>query len=276
MATVNTEHGFIGIFGAPGVGKTRLIGSSAEVGPTMIIRPPTDHTDSVRPQDKERIEERVSRDWNDMYELLDELRMGGWPDKKILKEYPAGAQAFGWLDSISGWQDFGLDDLFESAVNRKPSRKDYGPDQGEYGINMFRIGAWFRHIVGPDLFNFGFTAWTAQLKSPDLDEDGDPTEKLMPWVQGKNMSPKLCGYMNMVAYLDQAKSGKRILHVNSTDTYYAKDQFDALMDKGGKMVEPTMAKLWRAIEQSPGRSKGRSGTTTTTRRTTRRRIARKG
>jgi hypothetical protein len=259
----NSEHVFLGLYGAPGVGKTRLVGSTAELGKVMIIRPPTDHTDSIRPEDKAsgNIDERISRDWGDMYDLLDELRM-----------MPKGKLYMCWLDSISGWQDFGLDDLFESAVNRKPARADYGPDQGEYGINMFRIGAWFRHVVGPDNFHFGYTAWTANLPSPDLDDDGDPTVKLMPWVQGKQMSPKLTGYMNLVGYLDQMKSGTRILRTQSTEAFYAKDQFDAFGEKG-TLQNPTMAKIMTAIKKSPGR---KTSTTSTTKRTKRRTIARKG
>jgi hypothetical protein len=266
VPTVNTKHVFMGLYGAPGVGKTRLVGTSAEIGQTMIIRPPTDHTDSILLKDKSGIEERISRDWGDMYDLIDELRMA-----------PLGKWAWVWLDSISGWQDFGLDDLFESAVARKPARKEYGPDQGEYGINMFRIGAWFRHLVGPDTFNFGFTAWTANLPSPDLDEDGDPTAKLMPWVQGKQMSSKLCGYMNLVCYLDQLKSGTRILRSQSTEAFYAKDQFDAFGEKG-TMTNPTMPKIMDAISNSPGRKKATGGKKTTKRtaQKPRRKIARRG
>lgn len=241
MPTANSVHVFMGVFGEPGIGKTRLVGTSAQFGKTMIIRPPVDHTDSILPEHKPLIDERISRDWDDMFNLIDELRMEG------------SKYAWVWLDSISLWQDFGLDDLFESAVQRKKERALFGPDKGEFGINMFRIGAMFRHLVGPDTFNFGFTAHPAVLASPDLDDDGDPIEKLMPWVQGKNMSPKLCGYMNLVCFMERAGTNKkRVLRSQSDERYYAKDQFDAFGEKG-LLWEPTMPKVMKAIAESPGR-----------------------
>jgi hypothetical protein len=72
----------------------------------------------------------------------------------------------------------------------------------------------------------------------------------MPWVQGKQMSAKLSGYMNIVSFMDVNSKGARVLHTSSTDRYYAKDQFDAI--EGGKLVNPTMPKLLAAIEEKRG------------------------
>lgn len=244
----DTDHVFIGLYSEPGKGKTRFVGTSP--GKVLILRPPVDHTDSLLPADKARVEEWVIRNWSDMNDAEEYLRHEG-------DQYD-----WVWLDSLSLCQDYLLDDMFADAVTRKPSRADYGPDQAEYGVNMYRIGAWMRHVIGPDLFNFGWTGHAQPLLSPDLDEDGDPVEKLMPWVQGKNMSPKCCGYMNLVCFLEQAGKDKkrRILRSQSDARFYAKDQFDALSD--GVLWDPTMPRLLDLIKKSPGRGTPAAAKTT--------------
>jgi hypothetical protein len=234
-----SKHARIGLYGDPGVGKTRLIGTSP--GRVLIIRPPTDHTDSMLPADRARVKELVISDWDGMMEVLERLRHEGdqWD--------------WVWLDSISLMQDHLLDDIWETTIAEKPHRARYGLDKQEYGINFMRLGIWMRHMVGPDLFNFGFTAHTAELLPS---EDPEAEKKLMPWVQGKNMSPKFCGYMNVVAFMDQAKIGgkadRRVLRLNSSERYFAKDQFD--MTEDGRIVDPTMVKVSELIDESRARA----------------------
>lgn len=233
-----SQHIFMCVYGEPGIGKTRLLGTSP--GKTLILRPPVDHVDSMLPADKARVKEWVIRDWEDMWEAQDYLRHEG------------GKWDWVWLDSLSLLQDVLLDTVFEAAVTKNPARKEYWADKGEYGVNMGRLGSWMRYVVGPDLFNFGWTGHTAVLPSPDLDDDGDPLEKLMPWVQGKNMSPKMCGYMNLVCFMERAgEKGRRVLRSQSDPRFYAKDQFDAFT--GGVLWDPTMPKVIEAIAGSQGR-----------------------
>ena len=260
MPTTNTKHIFLGLYGEPGIGKTRFAGTTP--GKVLLLRPPVDHTDSILPDDKGRIEEKVIHDWSDMDNEEDRLRAEG------------GKYDWVWIDSWSLLQDVLLDDLFNAAITRKAARKEFGPDKSEFGINMYRIGAFMRHIIGPDLFNVGFTGHPATLASPDLDEDGDPVEKLMPWIQGRNMSPKLCGYTNLVCFMERAGTkGRRVIRSQSDPRFYAKDQFDALPD--GVLWDPTMPKLIDLIEKSPGRAKaGRSTKRPATKR--RRTTTRKG
>lgn len=238
MATAKSKHARIGLFADPGVGKTRLIGTSP--GKVLIIRPPTDHTDSMFPEDKARVEERVVTDWDEMWAIEDELRHEGAKWDWV------------WVDSWSLLQDHLLDDIWETVIQEKPHRKRYGLDQGEYGINMHRIGQWMRHVVGPDLFNFGFTAHVAEL-APSQDPEAEKI--LMPWIQGRMMSPKLCGYMNQVLFMEVTKIGgkdnRRVIRTHKTERYYAKDQFD--MDpKTFRIVDPTMPKIIELIEKSRG------------------------
>ncbi len=242
---VLTKHIFMAVYGDPGIGKTRFVGTSP--GRVLIIRPPQEHMDSFLPSDHARaargeIEEAVVKDWDDMDKLLDYLRIDG-------EEYD-----WVWIDNLSILQDVLLDDIWDTVVHEKPARARYGLDKGEYGINMDRISRWLRHIVGPDKFNFGFSAHGETAPSPDLDEEGDPIAKLMPWVQGKGMATKCSGYMNIVALMNKAtvKGGKdkRAIRTDSSPNFYAKDQFDAF---GGRVLDPSMPKVLELIEKSPGR-----------------------
>jgi hypothetical protein len=230
------------LYGPPGIGKTRMIGTGPR---TLIVRPPTDHTESIRGGDAQ---EKVVNDWDDLNNVYEYLRHGGAEDWDWV-----------WLDSISLFQDHGLDDIWESVVAEKPHRAKHGVDKGEYGVNMHRLGLWVRHMVGLPGFNFGVTAHPAELANPE-DE-----LILMPYVQGRNMSNKVCGYMNIVAYLE-IKQGKRVLRTAATERYYAKDQFDAF--ENARMVEPTMPKIIAAIDKARG-DKG-SKPTPAKRRTSRR------
>lgn len=253
--TTATKHVFMALYAEPGMGKTRTIGTSP--GRVLIIRPAQDHTDSILPADKGRIEEWKIGDWDDMSRALDFLRHEG-------DQYD-----WVWVDSWSLLQDVLLDDLFETAVREKPARGRYGADKQEYGINMFRIGSWMRHVIGPDLFNFGFTAHPAVIASPDLDEDGDPIDKLMPWIQGRNMSAKLCGYMNVVAFMERGKGGRRIIRAHSDERFYGKDQFDAIPTEGFMVPgkgEGAIPKIMDLIQDSPGRTATKTKTKARTRR----------
>lgn len=236
----------IALYGDPGVGKTRFIGSSP--GRVLIVAPPTDHRDSMSPSDKSRVDEWIVNDWDEMNQVLDFARMEGHQYDWI------------WVDSLSLLQDHLLDDLWETTVAEKPARARYGLDKQEYGINFFRLGGWMRHMIGPDTFNFGFTAHTAQLLPS---EDEEESVKLMPWVQGKNMSAKFCGYMNVVAFMEATKIGdkenRRVLRLTATERYYAKDQFD--MSPDARVVDPTMEKVAGLIDASRARAKRATPTT---------------
>lgn len=235
-----SEHLRIALNGGPGIGKSRVVGTSAKLGPTLVIRPPTDHLDALLPEDRAVVKEWIVRDWDDLGQVEEYLRAEG------------GKWEWVWLDSLSLAQDHLLDDELETeiAMSRNPDRGKYGPDKPVYGRNFYKIASFLRNVIGPDTFNFGWTSHPERLKSPDQDDEGDPIEKLMPWVQGRNMSPKCCGYMNMVLYMSRSKTGRRRLFGQSTDVFYAKDQFDAIPAEG--LWDPTMPKLLELIAQARG------------------------
>lgn len=247
------------LYGLPGAGKTRLIGSGPK---TLILRPPTDHTDSiVLPADVDEIE---VDDWAGMLEVFQAAQQGGFDKYEWF-----------WLDSVTLMQEFGLDDVFQAAIDRQPARAQYGPDKGEYGINMSRLGKFVRDTVGlakAGHFNFGMTAHVMELHDPVADE-----ELWAPQVQGKNMSHKFAGYMNIVAYLQKDDKGKRLL-LTDAEGFVGKDQFDcfpALKSGRHGLVNPTMKDVDAAIKKArgnkPARKRAARSTTTTRKRAPRKR-----
>lgn len=239
------------IYGHPGSQKTRFIGTGPKE--TLIIAPPTDHRDSIRGVD---MEEWVVRSWTEMNEALDYLR-----------DNQGAGYKWVWLDSISLFQQAGLDDIWEDTVLRRPERGKYGLDKGEYGINMFRLSSWVRHLVGARIVNVGITAHPFEMDNPFEEDEDKIGPLLMPYIQGKNMATSICGYMNMVGYMRPAidkrtKKRRIVLSVELTERWYGKDQFYAFPD--GRLVDPTIPKLMAAIER--GGSTRSSGTATRTRR----------
>jgi hypothetical protein len=227
------------LYGPPGAGKTRLIG----VPGSLILHPPTDHMDSIRVTGADEWE---IHDWAEMLNALEYLRHDGAKDYK-----------WAWLDSISLWQDTGLDDIWEGVIQRRPDRAQWSLDKGEYGINMWRLQQWVRTAISIPNLNIGITAHPAEMLNPI-----DNEIKLQPWIQGKNMSTKIQGYMKIVAYLevvpaDQNTSGRprRVLRTAGTERFEAKDQFDAFAN--GRLVDPTLEKIETAItavRQAHGKS----------------------
>ena len=234
------------IYGPPGAGKTRLAGSGGKG--TLILRPPTDHTDSIT---SSLVKEWVIKDWQEMNEVSVYLNQEGSKWDWV------------WLDSVSLWQDQGLDDLWNTIIEEKPARERFGLDQGDYGVNMHRTELFIRDMVNlskeRSLFNFGITAHPIEENSPSDDEK----YIWMPYLQGKQRPQKLCGYMNIVGYLAVPKKNSRanILYARESERFYGKDQFLAFPT--GKLANPTMAKIEKLIAAARGTTtparKGRRG-----------------
>ena len=246
-------------------GKTSLVGTSAEIGRTLIVRSSMD----LMPSRVLKIPglDQVTCDTHEaMLEIQDMARMSDdWPYLWV------------WWDCVSIAQDVLLDDVWEAAAANKPQRawildKDGratrkpnisptgGKDKPEYGTNADRIAQWVRHMIGANRFHFGMTAHPFEGPHPTNDEGGD---LLKPWVQVKQMSEKLCGYSNMVGFLevledeeDETKRTRR-LHVRENERFYAKDQYDAFPD--GYIDNPTMKQIMVAAEKARGKPLGRVG-----------------
>lgn len=214
------------IYSDPGAGKTSLAAKTQMK--TLIVAPPLDHRDSVIGQTG--AEEWIVHTWEDMVEVQEYMIHEGHKSYDWL-----------WLDSASLWFDQGLHNIWAGVIAEKPHRWKYGPDKGEYGINMWRLAEWLRIMVGTPGFNFGVTA------HPFLTDTVDGEVKLAPYLQGKNMATKLCGYMNVVGFLEvktKEEETYRLLSLNSTGRFYAKDQFNAY--PSGRVKNPNIDALTKA------------------------------
>jgi hypothetical protein len=249
----------MGLYGPPGAGKTRLLGEAGKG--TLILRPPMDHMDSIR---------TAGADQWIIYDHAELLNASEYCRHDAAKDYD-----WVWFDSVSLWQDMGLDDIWSGVIAEKPHRAKYSLDKGEYNVNMWRLQTWFRQMVGIPGFNFGWTAHQMEMENPLTGEF-----KYQPYVQGKNMSQKFQGYCNIVGYLEvvhqDGKEPRRVLRTQGTEQYEAKDQFDAFPN--GRLVDPTMPKIMAAIESAQKKRASTSTSGTARRRPsarTRQRVARR-
>jgi hypothetical protein len=246
-----------------GWGKTSLIGTGGKDFPTIIMRPPIDHVDPIVGSGCREI---VVRSWEEIFEGLE------WAQHEAPREL--GENGWFWLDSISLLQDVGLDDVYGDVLDRKgpvgslarKDREQFGPDRGEYRVNMWRLGQWVRHMVGSGSVNIGITAHSFWWEPND---NGVTPSCLWPWIQGKQMPQKICGMMNIVGYGSletRERNGRsrtvRVLHTNAAENYYAKCQLK-LPDGGsvfgnGTIVNPTMPEMVKAMQAGRPSSNGRT------------------
>jgi hypothetical protein len=233
-----------------GTGKTSFIGTGGSDYKILIMRPPIDHTDPIIGSG---VQEMIVRNWEEIFDGLEYVRHEG-----------ADWDWF-WIDSISLLQDIGLDDVYEGVLDKKgppgsQARKDreqFGPDRGEYRVNMWRLAQWIRHCVGAGVVNLGITAHSFWWE-PNNNLDELTPACLWPWIQGKNMPSKICGMMNVVGYMEvetrergNRKRQVRVLHTNKTERFYAKCQFK-LRDGSsvfgdGDVVNPTLPGITQSI-----------------------------
>lgn len=248
----------------PGHGKTSYIGTGAPEGlKVLLVRSPMDSV-PLRVLGS-GTKEWVVRDWEEQFQVLEYC------------QYHGSEWDWIWWDCMSVAQDVLLDDLWEKVIAEKPHRNSLTPagglDRGEYGRNMERISRWVRHMVGCNSFHFGITAHPYEGPHPTNDEGG---VLLQPWVQGKNMVSKICGYMNTVTFMEVKENDKgvnwRRMYFRENERFYAKDQQDGFKEKG-YVDNPTLAQVTAALvggTKSKGRStsRGRRTTATTTARPT--------
>ena len=234
------------VFGDPGCGKTTYAGSAGKG--TLIVRPPFDHTDVLIGTG---CEEWVAHRWNDMDDILEWARHEGGSYERI------------WLDSISLWQDAGMDDIWQAVVALHPHRLKAYYDRGEYRINMGRLSEWVRYMIGCDLFDFGITAHPFWATFRENEGEGEEITKLMPWIQGKAMPQKICGMMHMVGYMTVHPSKKnkggvyRKITWNGNENFYAKDGFGAFPK--GYVMNPTLPEVMKQIEAVRAKKRTKTG-----------------
>jgi phage nucleotide-binding protein len=222
------------VYGEPGVGKTPFACSA----PNALVLDGDGGLESALVAGSTAKVWTVN-DWNDMLEAYNWLAGGGH-------------RQFDWLilDSITLFQERGLDNVMDDLVAKKSHRSIYLPDQGDYGQNMSRLGRTLRDLKKLPMNQ----VWTAHVFKEDYEKaDGSIVERHMPLIQGKGMTNKICGYAGIVAHLETTerrdKATKEIkeypvLTTSKKDGWYGKDRYSAI----GRMVNPTVPKVIAAIE----------------------------
>lgn len=250
----------LGVYAYPGWGKTSFAATSGAVGRTLIIRSSLDLVPSRALRAATNLEQYVADTWEKMLDVEEFLRMSKHPYLWV------------WWDCASVAADVLLDDIWAGTVAAKPSRAflvddkgvslgrpnlspSSGLDKGEYGRNMERIQQWVRHMVGANSFHFGITFYPHEGVHPTNDEGGS---LLRPYMQGKNMTEKICGYMNMVGFYEvkeNADTKWRRLHLAENERFFAKDQYDAFLPKG-YVDNPDIRRIMTAVERARGKPLG--------------------
>lgn len=139
-----------------------------------------------------------------------------------------------WFDGIGVGQLRLLTDIMEELHSRKPHRKVWAADQGEYQENMVRLKQYIQKMCKLPI-NFGVTSHPWRYQDAVT---GD--EMIMPWIQGKQMPQTICGMMNVIGFLTMDEDGQRLLYTKPRHGYYARDRFKAL---GPGMKNPTIPKI---------------------------------
>lgn len=233
------------LFSEPGEGKTTLIGTSPKALILECDRGEISAVIAGSTAQKWSID-----DWSDMEEAMSYLRNGG------AKEWD-----WVWIDSLSVFQDLGLDQIMEDLVAAKPHRQVWGADKGEYGQNMSRISRTCREMRRFPC-NVG---WTAHVKRV---ENRLGVEKLMPNIQGQGMPEKICGYADIVAHIEliekEDKEPYTVLSTRKIGDWYAKDRFKVI----GRMARPTIPKIMAAAEAARAGKPTAAKTSTTAKKAT--------
>lgn len=229
------------VYGEPGVGKTPFAASA----PNALILDGDGGLDSALAAGSTAKAWSI-RDWGDALEAYQWLADGGY-------------KRFDWvvIDSLTLFQESGLDNIMDDLVAVKSHRSIYLPDKGEYGQNMSKLGRWLRDMKRLPIKQI----WTAHaIKTEKELPDGTIVEQMMPQIQGKGLAEKFCGYVSVVAHLEVVESKKKgkqdypVLITSKSGGWYGKDRYGAI----GRMANPTVPKVMAAIEAKLDPSKAQT------------------
>lgn len=229
IGTGTGEYPRILIYGEPGTFKTLLTDSA----PNALMLE-ADHGDTSAWRMGSTNEKWTIDDWEDATDALSWLYMGGYKHYEWLS-----------LDTITMFQDSGLFNIMDDLVAdpSKGHRKVWAPDKGEYGQNMNRLNRYVRDLVRLPIP----VICTAHMMW-ESDQEGE--YRFMPAVQGKNMSPKICAYFDLIGHMsikvvDGAE--RPVFSTLKEEKFYTKDRFMVI----GRMVDPTVPKILERMSHRP-------------------------
>lgn len=241
------KHHRVMIYGEPGAGKTVFAASGAR---TLIVSNDSGETISAAAMGS-TADVWLAPTYEDIDEVFEYLRHDG------CEEYD-----WVWIDNITLLQDQAMDNLMEQLVAEKPHRNRWVPDQHEYLVNQSRLSTMVRNFKKLPM-NVGFTAHVMKT------EDNDGKVLYLPMIQGGQgtLSQKVCGYMNIVGYLQTYRKEEethRRLILEKQGKFLAKGRYPGM---SGRLENPTVPELEKAMAASlvsAGSTPRRRRTTTTT------------
>lgn len=237
------------LYSEPGVGKTMLAGTAAEVGKTLWLANNPDETVSLRKQTHQP-DMWVVDDYNELADAAAYVINEGHAEYDFVV-----------FDNGTLFMEQGMDHIMADLVATKPHRDLYIPDRAEYLRNQNMFSKQVRTLIGAPV-NFIMTAHVMQMESPEGDDISIPA---LPGSKGL-YSQKLCGLMNLVTYYRAvAKKGgvQRVLYTQKSKTMEAKDRFQALP---ARMIDPTVPQIMDAIQGTPKRRPAKKTTKATSRK----------
>ena len=217
------------VYGEPGVGKTVLAGSSAEVSEMapVLILDVEGGTFSIRDRNPEVDVVRVQT-WNDMQKVYDGLVKGELVYKTVV------------LDSLTEIQKFSMGLIMEKLVKDDPERDPDVPGMREWGKNIEQIRRLVRAFRDLPM-NTIFTALSVSTRDPRTGLD-----KIRPGLSGK-LSGEVAGFVDIVGYMYvKSIDGElqRLLLTAATDTQVAKDRSAKLPPV---VQNPTLPTIYQSI-----------------------------
>jgi hypothetical protein len=218
------------VYGEPGVGKSRFAGTG---GPkTLILANRADETISAAVSGSQA-DQWVINDYDDLSAAYDWIRFENTGDN---------AYKFVWIDNLTLFQEQGMDQIMDDVVAARSHRSIYKPDKPEFGESQNRLGRTLREFTLLPI-HLGLACHM------DKYEDVDGNEVFMPMLQGGQgrFSSKICGYMNVVGYMEVLRDGTRRMHFEKTKSHHAKDRYDATPK--GRMDDPTIPKYMGLVKK---------------------------
>lgn len=229
------------LYGEPGVGKSRLVGTAPKL---LVLANNVDEVVGIDNPDATVIE---VADYHDLSDAVEYVRH-------------EGVKKFEWVafDNATLFQEQGMDQIMAELVAAKPHRDIDRPDKAEYGLNQNRLGRLIRLLIAAPI-NFVMTAHV--MRSLNEQEE----DIILPAFQGGQglFSQKLCGWMNLVTYMEVRRSkGKfvRVLNTANSGRVQSKDRFDKL---ARREIDLTVPELTAKLELKPQSTRRRRTKKTT-------------
>lgn len=219
------------IYGEPGVGKTRVIGSCDAIpelrkvcildidGGALTVRDTFPNVDVIR-----------ITSYKELQGVYDDLKAGGHSYQTI------------GIDTITEVQKYNMTDVMKNLIARDPNRNEYVPDRREWAISSEMVRRMI-HAFKDLPYN---TIFTAHVKDEQDEATGVTTKR--PDLPGK-LARQIPGWFDLVVYMYEREVNIK----NQEGTVIGKEVKRLMLTKNGgrTIVKDRTDKLPRIYEVKP-------------------------